>query len=251
MQCGRARLCRQIIRSSQRGKSITMTIAVTCPHCQARLTLKDEFAGRRGACPKCKGAIQVPAARQSAPAAAPAQPPAASGVDDPIRVSCPQCGKVLQGRASMAGKRVKCPACSQVLVLPGGQEEAAAVQPAVHQPLADQPQSSWFDQAMDDYVIARPPPSREPVVAAANPYAAPTTLGSGTISPRRRSAWSNDELSSTDWILVILCTNIACIIGIIRLIQGKPKMIVAALTANVIWFFIGVAIGLARMAAGQ
>jgi hypothetical protein len=212
-----------------------MTIAVTCPHCQARLTLKDEFAGRRGACPKCKGAIQVPAARQSAPLAQP--PAAASGVDDPIRVSCPQCGKVLQGRASMAGKRVKCPACSQVLVLPGGQEEAAAMQPAVHQPLAEQPQSSWFDQAMDDYVIAKPSGSREPVVHAANPYLAPANVGGGAALKRSRSSGDSD-LTLFDWMIVVFFGGIACILGIIWMIQGNPKggkMILAVLMVGVAW----------------
>lgn len=38
-----------------------MPLALTCPHCSHSLKLKDEFAGKRGKCPKCQGTIHVPA----------------------------------------------------------------------------------------------------------------------------------------------------------------------------------------------
>ncbi|HEY6563905.1 MAG TPA: hypothetical protein VIY86_05380 [Pirellulaceae bacterium] len=37
-----------------------MAIPVTCPHCQARFTVSDKFAGQEGPCPKCKGKIKIP-----------------------------------------------------------------------------------------------------------------------------------------------------------------------------------------------
>ncbi len=37
-----------------------MTIRVTCQSCRAAFTARDELAGKRGKCPKCQAAIQVP-----------------------------------------------------------------------------------------------------------------------------------------------------------------------------------------------
>jgi len=37
-----------------------MPIQVTCPGCHTRFSVGDQHAGKTGACPKCKGQIQVP-----------------------------------------------------------------------------------------------------------------------------------------------------------------------------------------------
>jgi hypothetical protein len=39
-----------------------MPIHVICPGCHARFKVGDQHAGKTGACPKCKGSIQIPAA---------------------------------------------------------------------------------------------------------------------------------------------------------------------------------------------
>lgn len=36
-----------------------MSISVACPHCGAAFRVKDSYAGRRGACPRCRGVIEV------------------------------------------------------------------------------------------------------------------------------------------------------------------------------------------------
>ncbi|MBN1590900.1 MAG: hypothetical protein JW888_15410 [Pirellulales bacterium] len=41
-----------------------MSINVICPGCHTRFKVSDRFAGRSGACPKCKSPIQVPTADQ-------------------------------------------------------------------------------------------------------------------------------------------------------------------------------------------
>lgn len=41
-----------------------MSIQVICPGCHARFKVSDKFAGKSGACPKCKGMINVPSADQ-------------------------------------------------------------------------------------------------------------------------------------------------------------------------------------------
>lgn len=37
-----------------------MAIPVTCPECSHSLSVKDEYAGRKGKCPKCQATIQIP-----------------------------------------------------------------------------------------------------------------------------------------------------------------------------------------------
>jgi hypothetical protein len=41
---------------------VAMPIHVICPSCHARFKVGDQHAGKTGACPKCKGQIQIPAA---------------------------------------------------------------------------------------------------------------------------------------------------------------------------------------------
>ncbi len=43
-----------------------MPISVTCPQCSTTLKVKDELAGKRGKCPKCQGAVQIPAGNGTA-----------------------------------------------------------------------------------------------------------------------------------------------------------------------------------------
>lgn len=37
-----------------------MSIAVACPHCEAKLNVRDEMGGRRGKCPQCNQPIDIP-----------------------------------------------------------------------------------------------------------------------------------------------------------------------------------------------
>jgi hypothetical protein len=48
-----------------------MPINVICPGCHTRFKVSDKFAGRTGACPKCKGKITVPAKEEEVQVHAP------------------------------------------------------------------------------------------------------------------------------------------------------------------------------------
>lgn len=46
------------------------------------------------------------------------------------------------------------------------------------------------------------------------------------------------DLTPLDWVLAILCSGIGCIVGIVYMVQGKPKgtkMLVISLVFVVIW----------------
>lgn len=51
------------------------------------------------------------------------------------------------------------------------------------------------------------------------------------------------DLTTGDWVVCVLCSGIGCILGIIRLIQGKPnasKMIGMSILFTVLWFILRV-----------
>ncbi len=52
-----------------------MAISISCPQCGTALNVKEEFAGKRGKCPRCQGAIAIP----HSPSAAAEPPPERAG----------------------------------------------------------------------------------------------------------------------------------------------------------------------------
>ena len=69
-----------------------------------------------------------------------------------------------------------------------------------------------------------------------NPYDA-----SSASAPAPAPAGDSENLSTVDWVIAILCSGIGCIIGIVRLIQGKKnggKMLAVSLVMVVVWNII-------------
>src|SRR5579859_5246257 len=121
-----------------------MPIKFTCPHCKRGFVFKDQFAGKRGACPGCKKIVTIPNAAPTAsapkppPAPAQAEPPpvpadieahaAALFSDEPrsaepadtktIDFNCPYCDEPIKLSADLAGKRAQCPECKQIIKVP-------------------------------------------------------------------------------------------------------------------------------------
>jgi hypothetical protein len=65
---------------------------------------------------------------------------------------------------------------------------------------------------------------------------------------QRMSNPSDENLSTGEWVVAILCAGIGCIVGIIWCIQGKkkgPKMVLVSFLAWLFWMFVQVAIGAA------
>jgi hypothetical protein len=40
---------------------------------------------------------------------------------------------------------------------------------------------------------------------------------------KKASSPGEEDLTALEWVLTILCTNIACIVAIVYIVQGKPK----------------------------
>ena len=83
-----------------------MSVSFQCPSCAKSLSVRDEFAGKKGRCPGCTTIIAIPA------------PTRAETNGDRIQFTCPQCDhKVSVGRQH-AGRQGQCPRCGHVFSIP-------------------------------------------------------------------------------------------------------------------------------------
>lgn len=172
-----------------------------------------------------------------------------------ISVRCEECGKTLKAPDSAAGKKAKCPQCGAVVAIPEPVYDAQEVSDA--EPVEDDSNAfgdvdSYDSPAIDDDNRKPCPACGEMIVATAAKcrYCGEIFDSKLKKKAKRRSGSSGDadeDLTTGDYVVAILCSNIGCIAGIVWMIQGKPKggkMIIASLLANVGWFVVGFVFGL-------
>lgn len=202
----------------------------------------------------------------------------------PIPITCPSCGKTLRAPDSAAGKQARCPACSAQIMVPEPVHEAEEVGPdfGIEEPSGP---SGGIGDLLGDLDsgpavagpaapwMASPAPSPASADAGGEPrrpcpmcgemivvgavkcrYCGEIfdpTLRRKEAKTRRGGSASDDDLSSGDWVLAILCSGIGCIIGIVWLIQGKRKagkMIGVSLLCAFLWNVLRFAIEMAARA---
>ena len=92
-----------------------MSIRVECPSCQVAFGVGDEFAGKRGKCPKCKATIVVPAAATATPQPGPRQAAVEAAQPESYALagtSAPKARVVSVSLASSAGTSIQ--PCSEI-----------------------------------------------------------------------------------------------------------------------------------------
>jgi len=163
-----------------------------------------------------------------------------------IQFNCPACGKRTQAPEELAGKKARCPLCKDVIRVPAGPddaEDAPLAEAAPPRPSARRSTEGEGDERR------RPCPMcgemiREEAVRCR--FCGEEFDGTGTRRRRRRSRSDVDsEMSGGEWVLAILCSGIGCIVGIVYMIQGKPKgakMFGVSLGMVVFWNIIRFAI---------
>jgi predicted RNA-binding Zn-ribbon protein involved in translation (DUF1610 family) len=175
----------------------------------------------------------------------------------PITVLCPTCGKKLKAPDSASGKRAKCPECGSVVEIPEivfdaeeVTDEYALEEPeAVRRPFSDEDFEEIDSPAAagptSDVQQRRPCPAcGEMIVAGAAKCRFCGEIFDPTLKQKEHRDVDKD-LTTGDWVLAILCSGIGCIIGIVWLIQGKPKagkMIGVSILASIFWSVIRVMI---------
>ena len=84
-----------------------------------------------------------------------------------------------------------------------------------------------------------------------NPYESPNAPNVNVVTPPKPT--DSGDLTAIDWVIVVLCSGIGCIIGIIRLIQGKPsggKMLGMSVLFIVIWTIVRIVLTAATQQMG-
>lgn len=193
-----------------------------------------------------------------------------------IEVRCPSCSKLLRVKDSAAGKTGKCPSCGNKVKVPEPTYEAeeyddsydfddGGASDSYGGGYDDDYGGGYDDYGYDDEPMqdAPPlPPDRRPCPVCGEmimPNAAKcrycgeifdeTLKKKKRRKKKRRSSSSgydeDSDLSPGEWVLCIICANIACILGIIYMIQGKPKglkMVGVSLLGQVFWAVISLMI---------
>ncbi len=194
-------------------------------------------------------------------------------------VACPSCHKKIKAPDSAAGKKAKCPSCGTVMMLPMPVQDAEVIRPnptwtpPSSDPLSSLPGGGGLEDLLAEadqmYALEKKP------AAASDPFAAggASSATDSTVprrpcpacgemiimsalkcrfcgeafdpglkrKQRRRGGHEDDELTPVEILLAVLCTNIACIFGIVWLVMGKPKgikMIGLCVLVNVAWFVL-------------
>lgn len=162
----------------------------------------------------------------------------------PIKVNCSSCGDQFKAPDNAAGKRTKCPTCGSPIEIPtsSASEEIFEAEPA--------PPPQFTDE---DFELEPPPElpageSRKPCPMCGEmiqPEAVKCRYCGEIFDPvlkkkqQKATAVEDDvDMSTGDWALAVLCSGIGCIIGIVWIIQGKPKgkkMLLASVLMNFFW----------------
>jgi predicted RNA-binding Zn-ribbon protein involved in translation (DUF1610 family) len=161
-------------------------ILATCNSCGGKFNAPDSAAGKRTACPKCGGVIDIPVAEPAEEILEAEVDPAAAFEDDDFEVEPP--AEIPEGRRP-------CPKCGEMILL-------TAVK------------CRFCGEIFD------------------------TVLRQKEEKTKRLSSGEDSDLSTLDWVLAILCSGIGCIVGIVYIIQGKPKgtkMLLISLGMQLLW----------------
>ncbi len=168
-----------------------------------------------------------------------------------ISVKCDDCGKTLKAPDSAAGKKAKCPQCGATVKIPEPVYDAEeAVEGESHEdadPFA----------GVDSYDSPSAPASddRKPCPACGEMIVATAAkcrfCGEIFDAKLKKAARKNskgavdDDMTTGDWVAAVLCSGIACIFGIVWMIQGKKKglkMFGVSLAFVIMWNIISAVI---------
>ncbi len=135
-----------------------------------------------------------------------------------IKFSCPACGKQTQAPDEMAGKQARCPICKQVIDVPqpafDPDATAAAYQPAAAASAPAEDEGRMPCPMCGEMIVKD---------AAKCRYCGEIFDPELRKSQKKIYPPEDRDLSVLEYVVAILCSHIGCILGIVYLIQGKPK----------------------------
>jgi predicted RNA-binding Zn-ribbon protein involved in translation (DUF1610 family) len=181
-----------------------------------------------------------------------------------ISFQCPQCGKKLKAPDEAAGKSSTCPGCGGTVTCPepiydAEPLDASSQPPSGHDPYADLDDATPYGVVEPQPGAASSAEGRRPcpmcgemilTTAAKCRYCGEVFDASlkKTRSKKSKFGPGDASLSTGDIVVAVLCSGIGCIMGIVWMIQGKPKgskMFGLSIAMNVFWWIVNVVLQVA------
>lgn len=176
----------------------------------------------------------------------------------PISVTCGGCGKTLLARDSAASKKTQCPDCGTPMIIP---EVVADTDFASAPDFAAGPHFADTPAPVDERVPERPDAFKAPAAVPTDQQRIPCPVcgemivstaakcrfcgeildprGMPARGPRDEAAdRANDDMTSVDWVVALMCCGIGSLVGVVWLIEGKRKavkMLVVSILAPFFW----------------
>lgn len=135
----------------------------------------------------------------------------------PIQFECPACGKKTQAPDEMAGQQARCPMCKQVIDVPGpayGLADATIATSPAPKSVAKEDDAGRVPCPMCGEMI---------LDGAAKCRYCGEYLDPELRKTQKKNLPADSQLSAGEIVLAILCSGIGCIVGIVWMLQGKPK----------------------------
>ena len=156
-----------------------------------------------------------------------------------ISFQCPQCGKKLKAPDEAAGKSSKCPGCGGKVTCPEPVYDAELFDesqpPPGLDPYADLDADKPYGVVEPQAGAAASAEGRRPcpmcgemILATAAKCRYCGEVFDSTLKKakgKRSKKWGpkEEDLSTGDMVVAVLCSGIGCIAGLVWMIQGKPK----------------------------
>ena len=221
-------------------------LTARCAACGTRLGFSPALRGQRRTCPKCGATLTLEAEGEAGPAAVPPQP-APAGAEPAGGTVFPE---RMKANRALAGKA--CPGCSKEIELGDDVWNCQSCRSTMHQSCRESangcanPQCPTFAGA---YALAPQAAAISPAAAAAPAGDAGDLVecrfcgekikararkcrfcgefqsaGDRRVRKRRGAAAAGDDnLTAAEIVFGIICSGIACIVGLVWMIQGKKK----------------------------
>jgi len=158
-----------------------------------------------------------------------------------IEMNCPGCGAQLNAADDAAGQMMACPQCGKPFTV----SEPIYDAEAILEPVSSPNDMEGLGAPAPTGEERRPCPMCGEMIVAT---AAKCRFCGEIFDPALRKAEAltrsgsrspgDADLSTGEWVVAILCSGIGCIVGIVWMIQGKPKgkkMFAVSFLANIGW----------------